>query len=82
MVLGSWEKLLGGVAWALGKSQEVGSRVCSGQRVSLAMAETTMVRALWVICDPSCGNIYLYLFQLVDLPQPILKCINPRYYYL
>lgn len=21
-----------------------------------------------ILCDPSCGNIYLYLFQLVDLP--------------
>lgn len=29
------------------------------------------------VCDPSCGNIYLYLFHLVDLPQPILKRINP-----
>lgn len=31
------------------------------------------------VCDPSCGNIYLYLFHLVGLPQPILKRINPSY---
>lgn len=58
--------------------------MCSGQRAASSNSRnhSTMDQALEVFCDPSCGNIYLYLFQLVDLPQPIFKCINPRYYYL
>lgn len=66
----------------MGDSQDLESGVCVGQRISLAKAETSVARPLKVFCDPACENIYLCLFQLVDLPQPILKCINPKYYYL
>lgn len=85
VTLGSWERLLGGTAQTLVDSLGVGSRLCSGQRIFSAAAGTPVVSALYVFCGPSGGNIYLYLFhlfRLVDLPQPILKCINPRYHYL